>query len=371
VKPIRIAMIGTRGVPSTYGGIERAVEELSARLVAAGYDVTVYSRTSYTPTRAPSYRGIRLRYLPAINTKHLEALSHSVLATLDAIVRRYDVVHFHALGPSLCAPLARLGGLRVVTTVHALDFQRAKWGPVARWVLRAGTWTATRASNRTIVVSRQLRAYFEREHRRDTVYVPNGVEPADARSPSAAERQNPCFLFLGRLVPEKGVHTLIEAYRGLDTDIPLVIAGPASHSEAYEARLHALAAGDPRISFAGPVYDAEKSALLDRTYAFCQPSTLEGLPIALLEVMSQSICAIVSDIPEHLEVVSTDDGGRAAIVFRTGDVGNLREALADALAHPDEVAACGRAGLQIVQARYSWPDVARRVEEVYEEVVSR
>ena len=364
-------MIGTRGVPSTYGGIERAVEELSARLVAGGHDVTVYCRTSYTPTRAPSHRGIRLRYLPAINTKHLEALSHSVLATLDAIIRRYDIVHFHALGPSLCAPLARLGGLRVVTTVHALDFQREKWGPVARWVLRAGTWTATRTSNRTIVVSRQLRAYFEREHRRDTVYVPNGVESAEPRSAPVAALESRCFLFLGRLVPEKGVHTLIEAYQGLDTNVPLVIAGPASHSDAYEARLHSLAAGDSRISFAGAVYDADKNALLDRTYAFCQPSTLEGLPIALLEVMSRSICAIVSDIPEHLEVVSTDDGGRAAIVFRTGDVQSLREALGNALAHPEQVAACGRAGLQIVEARYSWPDVARRVEAVYEEVVSR
>ena len=360
-------MIGTRGMPTTFGGVERAVEELSARLATAGHDVTVYCRSPYCESRLPEYRGVRLRYLPAIDTKHLEAISHSLLATLDAIVRRYDVVHFHALGPSLCAPLARLAGLKVVTTVHALDFRREKWGRVARLALRLGAWSAIRVPHRTIVVSRQLQSYFEEEHGRTTTYVPNGVDAPDMVSDDRDARRlgNGHLLFLGRLVPEKGVHTLIEAYRMLETDVPLVIAGPGSHSEDYELRLHKLVTGDTRITLVGPVYGQEKSDLFEGAYAFCQPSTLEGLPIVLLEAMSRAICPVVSDIPEHLEVVSGDDGTRSAIVFHTNDPASLRDALETALADPAHTSALGAAARQIVVHRYDWNDVAKQVERLY------
>lgn len=369
MKPLRIAMIGTRGVPATFGGVERVVEETSARLAAAGHEVTVYCRTSYCPTRARMHRGIRLRYLPAVNTKHLEATSHSLLATLDAIVRRYDVVHFHALGPGLCAPLARLGGLRVVTTVHALDFRRAKWGRFARFVLRLGAWCSARVPNRTVVVSRELQRYFASEFDRSTTYIPNGVD-SPRNQPGAHEapterRERGHFLFLGRLVPEKGVHTLIEAYRDLETGVPLVIAGPSSHSEGYEARLRELARGDSRISLVGAVYGDEKAELVRNTYAFCQPSTLEGLPIVLLEMMAEGICPIVSDIPEHLEVVFAETDEPAAIVFRAGDAASLREALAAALADPDQLAERGLRAREIVADRYSWDETAVLLESVY------
>jgi glycosyltransferase involved in cell wall biosynthesis len=359
-------MIGTRGVPTTFGGVERAVEELSARLAASGHDVTVYCRTPYSTSRAPAYRGIRLRYLPALHTKHLEAISHSLLATLDAMVRRYDVVHFHALGPGLCAPLARLAGLRVVTTVHALDFRGGKWGRIARFVLRLGAWCAARVPQGTVVVSRELQRYFASEYGRATTYVPNGVEVSTV-SPAVRETasEQVHFLFLGRLVPEKDVHTLIDAYRRIETDVPLVIAGPSSHSRDYELRLRELARGDPRISLAGPVYGEEKADLVRRTYAFCQPSTHEGLPIALLEMMSAGICPIVSDIPEHLEVVSTDTSEQAAIVFRAGDADSLRDALTTALSRPDVVAEHGLSAREIVAQRYSWDDAAEQVAAVY------
>ena len=273
-------------------------------------------------------------------------------------------------GPTLCAPLARLAGLRVVATVHALDFERAKWGPSARLVLRLGAWCAARIPNRTIVVSQQLRAHFEEHYGRSTTYIPNGIEPLELASTcGGAATGNKHFLFLGRLVPEKGVHTLIEAYRELETDLRLVIAGPSSHSDDYVAKLQALAAGDARISFAGPVYGAEKAELFVRTYALCQPSTLEGLPIVLLEAMSLGICPIVSDIPEHLEVVRDDDGRPAALVFRAGDANDLRGALVRALAQADATAALGQAAVAIVSARYNWDDAVAKLESLYGEVV--
>jgi glycosyltransferase involved in cell wall biosynthesis len=189
----------------------------------------------------------------------------------------------------------------------------------------------------------------------------------DGRAPSNDLRENGHFLFLGRLVPEKGVHTLIEAYRGIETDLPLVIAGPSSHSGDYELRLRDLALGDSRISIVGPVYGDQKAALVRGTYAFCQPSTHEGLPIALLEMMSEGVCPILSDIPEHLEVVSTDGEKPTAIVFRANDAASLREAFETALARPELVTELGIAARKIVTDRYSWEDVANEVQLVYDE----
>lgn len=375
MRPLRIAMIGTRGVPATFGGVERAVEELAARLAASGHDVTVYCRTGYSPSRSSEHRGIRLRYLPAIRTKHLEAISHSLLATLDALLRRYDVVHFHALGPGLCAPLARLAGIRVVATVHALDFQREKWGRFARTVLRLGAWCAARFPHRTVVVSRELERYFAMKYGRRTTYIPNGVVLSSRSGACVDEvlerRVKGHLLFLGRLVPEKGVHTLIEAYRDLETDLPLVVAGPASHSPEYEERLRVLARGDPRISFVGAVYDDAKTELLARTYVFCQPSTVEGLPIVLLEVMAEGICPLVSDIPEHLEVITAEDGATAALTFKAGDAADLRGVLVTALESPALLAERGRLAREIVADRYSWDDAAAVLSTVFEEVTSR
>lgn len=352
------------------GGVERAVEEIAVRLAANGHDVTVYCRTSYATSRQPTYRGVRLRYLPAVDTKHLEAISHSLLATIDAIRRRYDIVHFHALGPGLCAPLARAAGLPVVTTVHRLDFRAGKWGLLARAVLRVGARVAARVPQRTIVVSRQLQQWFDEEYGRAATYVPNGVDvPVEPAGVDAAlNGRGRHFLFLGRLVPEKDVDTLIEAYRGVTADLELVIAGAPSRTEDYESRLRRLAAGDARIRFTGAVYGEDKRALVGHTFAFCQPSSVEGLPIALLEMMADGVCPIVSDIPEHLEVVTSDDGDVAAIVFRVGDPQSLREALTTALERPRMVAERGRAARRLVVGRYRWDDVVESLQRVYSEV---
>jgi glycosyltransferase involved in cell wall biosynthesis len=367
---MRIAMIGLRGIPATYGGVERAVEELSARLVERGHEVTVYARSAYSNTDVHEHRGVRVVHLPQVNTKHLEAASHSAVAMAHALAtRQFDVIHLHATGPGALSPLARLAGTPTVVTVQGLDWRREKWGPAARTVLQLAAACSARFPDRTIVVSRELKRYFAEHHGADAVYIPNGVneEPEEGTPPQPDLVPDRFVLFLGRLVPEKHVHTLIRAYGRVEGDVPLVIAGPDSHSPDYLAGLRTLAARDPRVRLLGPQYDSDKAWLMRNALAFVQPSSIEGLPIALLEALAAGRYPIVSSIPENLEPVTVGDEtlGRTVSV---GDEAELGEAIASAIAAPDR-AAVGHRLRDHVRETYDWSTIAEATEATYHDVL--
>lgn len=367
---MRIAMIGLRGIPATYGGVERAVEELSAQLVERGHEVTVYARSGYSDTDVHEHRGVRVVHLPQVNTKHLEAASHSAVAMTHALAsRRFDVIHLHATGPGALSPLARLAGTPTVVTVQGLDWRREKWGPAARTVLQLAAACSARFPDRTIVVSRELKRYFAEHHGADAVYIPNGVreEPDSGAPPQPDLAPDRFVLFLGRLVPEKHVHTLIRAYGRVEGDVPLVIAGPDSHSPDYVAELRTLAARDPRVRLLGPQYGSDKAWLMRNALAFVQPSSIEGLPIALLEALAAGRYPIVSSIPENLEPVTVGDEtlGRTVAV---GDEAELGEAIASAIAAPDR-AAVGHRLRDHVREEYDWSAIAEATEATYNDVL--
>jgi glycosyltransferase involved in cell wall biosynthesis len=369
---LSIAMIGLRGIPTTFGGVERAVEELSARLVQRGHSVTVYGRTSYVDASLREHRGVELRNLPQIDTKHWEAASHTLLAALDAVrSRRFDVLHFHATGPAVFAAIPRALAVPCVATVQGLDWRREKWGRVASTALRFAARAAGTVPDETIVVSRELQRVFRESYGAETEYIPNGVEIGDLGAGTPVVGLEPgCFvLFLGRLVPEKGVHTLIEAFRDVDTDQRLAIAGPSSHSEEYVRELHALAAPDPRVLMLGPRYGPEKAWLLRNATLFVQPSTVEGLPITLLESVACERYPVVSDISENVEAV-TSNGRTFGTTFRTGDAGSLTTALREALANPAREAEA-REAAQAVLTGYDWDEIAASTERVYRKAVAR
>jgi glycosyltransferase involved in cell wall biosynthesis len=367
---MRIAMIGLRGIPATYGGVERAVEELSAQLVERGHEVTVYARSAYSNTDVHEHRGVRVVHLPQVNTKHLEAASHSAVAMAHALAtRQFDVIHLHATGPGALSPLARLAGTPTVVTVQGLDWRREKWGPAARAVLQLAAACSARFPNRTIVVSRELKRYFAERHGADAVYIPNGVneEPEQGSPPQPDLVPDRFVLFLGRLVPEKHVHTLIRAYGRVEGDLPLVIAGPDSHSPDYLAELRTLAARDPRVRLLGPQYGSDKAWLMRNALAFVQPSSIEGLPIALLEALAAGRYPIVSSIPENLEPVTVGD----ETLGRTVQVGNEKElgaAIASAIAAPDR-AAVGHRLRDHVREAYDWSSIAEATEATYRDVL--
>lgn len=361
---MKVAMIGLKGVPALYGGVERHVEELATRIAAAGHDVVVYCRRHYTPpaSRVP---GITIRRLPSINSKHLDAWTHTLIATLDAAGRDYDLLHYHALGPATFVGAARLAGQRTVVTVHGLDWQREKWGRVASWYLKAGERAAARWADGVIVVSRELQRHFAKRWGVEATYIPNAVNlPAEvdfAPLDSFGLKPGGYVLAVGRLVPEKGMHLLIEAFRRVEIDLPLVIIGDDPAGE-YVAALKSAA--DERVAFLGYVYGPPLAAFFAGCRVYVHPSTLEGLSIALLEAMSYGAPIIASDIPANAEAL-----GEAGYYFRSGDVSSLREVLRRVLGDAAAAKERGRAARERALALYSWEEVARRTLQVYESVL--
>jgi glycosyltransferase involved in cell wall biosynthesis len=366
--PLSIAMIGTRGLPATDGGVEMSVEGLSRELVKRGHSVTVYGRRGYCDPAVGVSGGMRQISLGQINTKHLEAISHTALATGHAVFRgNYDVVHFHATGPSLLSWLPQLGGTPTVATIQGMDWRREKWGTLARLVLRLAARVASTVPNETIVVSRVLQRILMERYGRASNYIPNGVDlkSTTLSKPIAGLGDRPFALFLGRLVPEKQVHLLIDAFSYVEGDFQLAIAGSSSHSDDYVAAISRLAAEDDRVTLLGSRYGAEKAWLLRNATVFVQPSTIEGLPIALLEALACGRLTIVSDIPENVEAITVKDDLPQGLVFRTGDSKDLTRKLGQALLPDSRLPADGSLVGQMVRERYDWERLAEQTEAVY------
>jgi len=362
---LKIAQIGSRGIPDHVGGVEQVLIAVAPRLVSFGHEVTVYC-ANWSSDRAPRYNGVRLRYVFSPRTKYLDTLVRSFVATLQQLCSGTDVVHFHSSGSALLAILPRLFGKKTVVTIHALDWQRRKWNRLGRMFLRFGEWGAIRFPNRTIVVGAELKRVLDREYRGNVLFIPNGVVARAPRAPADVPqfgvRMRRFLLFVARLVPEKQPHVLIEAFKRLPDrmGMKLVLAGPEWHSAEYVVELRRLAGGDPDIIFAGEV----RGALLEDLYASCRafvlPSEVEGMSLSLLDAMSFGACVVASDIAPNADVV-----GDAGVLFRTGDVADLAEKLRGVIEDEAEAERLGMAARRRITAEFSWDVIARQWEAVY------
>ena len=368
-----IVMLGHKRIPSREGGVEIVVEQLSTRMAALGHTVTCYNRGGHHVSGArfdgeipQNLRGVDLKTVWTLDKKGLAAVTSSFCGAVLAALSKADVVHFHAEGPAFMCWLPRLFGKKVVVTVHGLDWQREKWknGFGAKYI-RMGEQMAVRFAHEIIVLSRNVQDYFRDTYGRETHWIPNGVNmpeivPArEIRSKWGLE-QKEYLLFLGRLVPEKGVHDLITAFRQVKTDKKLVIAGGASDTDAYARRLQQLAAGDDRIIFTGFVQGRELEELYSNAYVYALPSYVEGMPLSLLEAMSYGNCCLTSDIPECTEVVEDK-----ALRFPKGDGDALGQMLQRLCDEPETVAAYREQARPFICGKYSWDDVTNRTMELY------
>jgi len=362
---MKIAFIGARGVVGKYSGIETYYEEVGSRLVKLGHEVTVYCRSYFTP-KMTHYRGMRIKRFPTVRSKHLETIIHSLISMVDASLRDYDIVQFHALGSSPLSVIPRFFGKKTVVSVRGLDGLRAKWGNLARHYLALCEWASVHCPSTTIVVSQQLSKYFLDRHKAVTTYIPNAVNLQTYFSPEKilnfGLKRNNYILYVGRLTPEKDCHLLIKAFTELDTNLKLVFVGGSTYADNYVTQLKTH--HSERILFLGFQTGRLLNELFSNAYLFVLPSRIEGLSVALLEAMGHGNCVLTSDIPENLELVKT-----TGFTFRTGNVEDLRCMLKHLIAHPELVENSGPASKRLIERNYTWDVVALKTSQLYERLL--
>ena len=365
---MRIAYVAVKGIP-TGGGIEKLTYEIGIRLVNKGHEPIVYSSRDYGAAKG-IIDGIQIRTVPSLNRRTLHKMSTCFWATLDLMIKRdADIAHFHAVGPSIFSVFPRFLNIPTVVQTHGLEWKRDKWNRTAKGFFRLADYSAVYFPNAVTSVSLVQKKFYEDKFGRDVIYIPSGVSPAVRRSAkwltSHGLEPNRYILFAARLVEEKGAHYLIDAFRQIKTEMKLVIAGDAAHAERYKQILSNKAGSDSRIYFTGFLSGRPLEELFSNAYLFCLPSTIEGLPIALLEAMSFGNCCIASDIPENKEALQ--DMG---YFFKSRDAGDLKEKLQYLLHHPDKVLEMKETAGSFVLSKYNWDDIVDQLEVLYRTVAN-
>ena len=378
MKKLNIAMLGHKRIPSREGGIEIVVEELATRMVKLGHEVTCYNRAGHHVSGAQydtrnimngilmwcnTYKGVKLKTVWTIDRKGLAAVTSSLSAAWQAIRGNYDVVHIHAEGPAAMCGLMKLGRKKVIVSVHGLDWARTKWKTLPKMYIKWGEKQAVKHADEIIVLSRGVQEYFKYTYGRETVFIPNGVSrpvlcPADEIKKLWGLEKNSYVLFLGRIVPEKGLQYLVEAWKGIKTDKRLVITGGSSDTKEFMDELKGMASED--VIFTGFQQGHVLEELYSNAYIYTLPSDLEGMPLSLLEAMSYGNCCLVSDIAECTEVI--EDKG---MIFARGNVDELGWSIQKLLDNPEMVEEYKEEAADFICNKYSWDDVVEKTLELY------
>jgi glycosyltransferase involved in cell wall biosynthesis len=373
---MKIAVIGAKGLPAKQGGIEHHCEEIYPRLVAQGCSVDLFARSSYTgdiSLHKYDVKGVQVVSLPCLNLKGMDALLSSALGAVASSGTRYDIIHFHAIGPALFSWLPRIATTaKVVVTCHGLDWQRAKWSKASSYLLRLGERAAVRFADGLIVVSEELRCYFKQTYSKETIYIPNapsnlGESDANFSYPtSLGLTPGRYILFLGRLVPEKCPDILIKAFQSLQqSGWKLVLVGGTSDTGEYRQQLLNLAQKSTDVVFAGELQGARLAEIIRGAGLFVLPSELEGLPLAMLEAMQEGVPVLASDIPVHKQLLAHQRG----MLFTVNDQDSCVRSLDWALHHPQELAVMARNAQEYVETYFNWDDITTNTLRFYQQLV--
>lgn len=371
---MKIAMIGHKRIPSREGGVEIVVEELSTRMAKLGYDVTVYNRSgkhvldkSQKTKKIKEYKNVKIKKVLTIDKKGLAAMTSSFFGTFKILFSKADVVHYHAEGPCAMIPIIKfLSRKRIIVTIHGLDWQRAKWGGFATKYIKFGEKMAVKYADEIIVLSENVKKYFKDNYGRDTYFIPNGVNKPTILKPKIIKdkynlSKDDYILFLGRIVPEKGVHYLIDAFNSINTNKKLVIAGSASDTDNYYQELKNKSKANKNIIFTGFVQGKELEELYSNAYIYCLPSDLEGMPLSLLEAMSYGNCCLTSDIDECSEVL--EDKG---VTFKKSDIIDLSNKLQKLCDDINLVKKYKNESQKFILKKYNWDYVVEETLKLYE-----
>ncbi len=368
---MKIAFIGQKGIPATGGGVERYVEDLSVRLAGLGHEVVVYTRSYYTPRQLKNYQGVKLISLPSWHSKHLDAITHSILASFHAAFSGAEVIHFQSIGPALVCWLPKLLNhkIKIVSTLQSRDYEHQKWGTFAKLMLKLGERLMCQISDEVVVVTRLMEKYTKDKYGNIPYYIPNGANlyqevGAELISQWGLTKGN-YLVAVSRLVRHKGLSYLVKAYQSLgQTDKKLVIVGDGAFTDDYVTELKALAQGNDNIIFTGNQTGDTLAQLYANAYLFVQPSESEGLSLALLEAMSRRVPVLVSDIPENKEAVQ-----EAGFLFANKNTDDLLAKLRWLLTEDDLVKDRGQAGRQLIEVKFNWDIIAKDMVAVYEQAL--
>ena len=368
---MKIAVVGTRGFPGVQGGVEKHCEELYPRLVKLGCKVLVFTRTPYIPPekRLNEWKGVKFFHLWCPRKKSLEAITHTFLAVILAKKWKPDILHIHAIGPALVIPFARALGFKIVMTHHGPDYERAKWGNLAKKVLKLGEKRGVIHSNCIIAISKGIRKHIKAKFGKEAVFIPNGVCIPQIISPGEELRRWELkpkeYVFTAcRFVPEKGLHDLIRAYQRINNPLfKLVIAGDADHETFYSRELKKLAAETPGVVLTGFVSGKRLGELFSNAGLFVLPSYYEGLPIALLEALSYGLPVLVSDIPQHKELPLENYR-----YFQKGNIADLSKKMLElfkkGISEKEK-----EKYISLIRKNYDWDQIAKKTLKVYEEIL--
>lgn len=369
---MRIAFIGQKGIPAKSGGIEKHVEEVATGMAKEGHEVFVYVRNNYTDKSIQRFKGVHLIHLPSIGTKHLDAITHTFLATIDALFGKYDIVHYHGIGPTWLSWVIKVFKPKTAlfATFHCQDYLHQKWGKFAQMSLKFGEYITCKIPDQTIAVSKALAYLAKEKYNTQTPIIPNGAQIRYSNQIDAISnwnlRDKKYVLYVGRLIKHKGVHYLIEAFKQLEdtSKIPnnfkLVIVGDGFHTDDYVKYLHTISENRSNIIFTGAQQGETLEQLFSHAYLFVQPSETEGMSIALLEAMGYGLTPLVSDIKENMEPIGED-----GFTFKSKSIIDLRDKLAYLLNRSDEVEKIGAKAKEKIKNEYSWHSIVKRTLGLY------
>lgn len=366
---MRIAILGTRGIPASYGGFETFAEEIGVRLAARGHDVTVYCRSTHYQEQPATYRGVNLVWLPSIHTKHLDSISHSFLSSVHVALNGVDIAYYCSSGNSTFTFMPRLRGTKVLINTDGLEWERAKWNGPAKLYFRMSEYIAAKVPNVVVADSHVIQEYYKDKFGRETVYVAYGadiVERGTGREMLAGRELEPerYFLFVSRLEPENNAHLLVKAFEQVKTDMKLMVVGSAPFADEYIQDLHSTT--DERIIFPGALYGDIYTALRANAYVYVNAMEVGGTHPAILEAMGAGNCVLVSDISYNVETI-----GGAGVTFRNKDVDDLRDQLQYLVDNPDVVKANRSAAVERIRAKFDWDQIAEEYECLFEQLIKQ
>jgi glycosyltransferase involved in cell wall biosynthesis len=366
---MKIAMLGIRGVPARYGGLETCAEEVGARLAAAGHEVYCYCRTGSPDDDMTEYRGIRRINLPSLRSTVTDTYSHSLAACVHVSFMRPDVVlAFNPAISTLCV-IPKLAGLRVCLNPNGYDWRRPKWGPFARRFIYASAFLASKVCDKLIIDAKSVSDYYEQDFECDPVHIPNGanIEPEHTHPEILAQyglEKDGYFLFLSRHVPDNSCELVIEAFEHLKTDKKLVMGGGNAEDSEYAASLRNTK--DSRILFPGGIYDPDHvKALHHGAYAVIHGNQPGGTSLGLLKALGYACCVLTLNTVDNAYVVQD-----SAITYRLS-AEDLKGKLKYLLDHPERVVELRKLALARCSEAYSWDVLALEYERVLKEVAAK